>query len=208
MRATLDQSVKLLELFREISSEKLQGLFESGLLTDLRDADISNVDRGEFRKMLSARVQTKPIVVASDVIDCEADPFKPSGWQVKEEDQLPYRVRGQFIFDPAKVKLYLARDQRNGIEGNKLCKKLASQPVLGANVLDYLLDHPHLIPEEWKRDANGNVRFAFFWGTIYCGSSGRLYVRYLCFNGGRCGWSGHHLGLDLYGGSPAAVRAN
>jgi len=39
---------------------------------------------------------------------------------------------------------------------------------MNANVLDYLLAHPELIPEDWKN------KYVFFWGTIYRYSSGGL----------------------------------
>ncbi len=42
----------LVELFTDTPSEQLQALFASGLLADLRDADISKVDREKFRRML------------------------------------------------------------------------------------------------------------------------------------------------------------
>lgn len=80
-----------------------------------------------------------------DVIDCDADPYVPDGWKVEE-----HQKGGQFKWDASQMQLFLAEGQKNGkrIEGNKLRKELASQPVLNANVLDYMLAHPHLIPEE------------------------------------------------------------
>lgn len=148
--------------------------------------------------------------MAQHIIDCDAAPYIPDGWMVKEEDQLPGRVRGQFVWDPAKVKFHLSPNQLGGkyIEGTKLQKELANEPVLPANVLDFLLKNPFLIPEEWKKDANGNTRYIFFWGTIYRGSSGRPYVRFLCFDDGWWRWSCLWLGSGWDVSDPAALRAS
>lgn len=133
------------------------------------------------------------------VIDCDADPFIPSGWKVEE-----HQKGGQFTWDAAQVELYLSDLQKNGkaIEGNKLRKELNGKPVLNATVLDYLLEHPQLIPKEWKD------KYVFFWGTIYRGSVGNLRVRDLYWSAGgwRCG--SPRLGGGWHGGSPAALRAS
>lgn len=118
------------------------------------------------------------IATTKHTIDCDADPFLPNGWKVEE-----HRRGGQVEFDLSKVTLYLAEDQRCGkvIEGNELRKQLANQPVFNANVLDYLLKNPALIPVEWKGKA------IIFWGTVYRNSNGGLCV----------------LGLGCYGISPS-----
>lgn len=139
------------------------------------------------------------------IIDCDARPLEPSGLTVApESEQLANRVRGQFVFDPANVKLHLSSNQQGGkfIRGNDLRKELASEPVLPANVLDFLLANPHLIPEEWKG------KYVFFWGTIYRDSGGPLCVRYLYFRGG--GWDSYYgwLGIGWCGSYPAALRAS
>lgn len=138
-------------------------------------------------------------------IDCDAKPFEPNGLTVApESDQLPNRVRGQFVFDPAKTKLHLSPNQRGGkyIKGEKLKNELADEPVLPANVLDFYLANTRLIPEEWKG------RVVFFWGTIYRDSDGGLCVRGLCFGVG--GWYVGYgrLGRGWGGSGPAAVRAS
>ncbi len=140
------------------------------------------------------------------VIDCDADPFTPSGWTVES-----HKKGGQFDFDPAKVNLYLSPNQQGGkyIEGNKLRKELANQPVLNANVLDFLLKNPRLIPEEWKKkDASDNTRYIFFWGTIYRDSDGDFFVRYLCWGAGSWRSGPRWLDYGWHGGSPAAVLAS
>ena len=145
------------------------------------------------------------IKMTEHLINCDADPFVPEGWKVEEHKKM-----GQLVFDPAKVKLYLSRNQQNGkrIKGNELRKELANEPVLNANVLDYLLAHPELIPEEWKKDEKDNTRYIYFWGTIYRYSSGYLCVRCLCWSGGSWDWNDHWLDGGWFGNNPAAVLAS
>jgi hypothetical protein len=149
-----------------------------------------------FRKVLLCQAVVKDV---KHSIDCDADPFLPQGWEIEEH------VRGgHFQWNASKVELWLAGGQKNGkvLEGNKLRKELAKKVNFNANVLDYLLAHPHLIPEEWKGKA------VFFWGTVYRSSGGYLYVRCLYWDGGRWDWSDRWLddGWDDHG--PAALRAS
>lgn len=147
--------------------------------------------------------------MAYNIINCDAIPFVPSGLRMCEKDQLPGRIRGQFVFDN-KVKLYLSRNQQDGklIKGFELMKELANEPVLPANVLDYWLKNPHLIPDELKKDKRGKTLFTFFWGKIYRGSHDDLCVRCLYFSDG--GWRSDYGWLEDGWGSdgPAALRAS
>ena len=138
-------------------------------------------------------------------IDCDADPFVPSGWTVES-----HKKGGQFAFDPTKINLYLSPNQQNGkvIAGNELRRELASEPTLNANVLDFLIKNPHLIPEKWKKNASGITRYIFFWGTIYRDSYSRVCVRDLDWSGGSWNWSGNRLDNDWNGNNPAAVLAS
>ncbi len=60
--ATLKQASKLLLLFGDTPSEQLQAILASGLLADLRDANIANINRDEFRKMIGL----KPLNLAEE----------------------------------------------------------------------------------------------------------------------------------------------
>ena len=145
----------------------------------------------------------KAVEIVEHVIDCDVDPFVPSGWTVESHTK-----GGQFAFNSARIKLYFSRNQQDGkvIEGNELRKELANEHVLNANVLDYLLAHPKLIPEEWKKDKRGNTRYIFFWGTIYR-SRDNLYVRSLYWSDGVWVWYSNWLGRGWHDGYPAAVLA-
>lgn len=133
------------------------------------------------------------------LIDCDADPFCPNNWEAVE-----HKKGGQFKWNLLKICLYLSDFQINdsSIEGNKLRKELRNKLVLNANVLDYLLAHPELIPEKWKGKS------IFFWGTIYRDSLGRLCVR--CLEWCDDQWYENYRWLD-YGFTsvnPAVLRAS
>lgn len=138
-------------------------------------------------------------VVTNHVINLDAKPFVPNGWQLEEHIK-----GGQFAWDKAKVGLHLEPEQQNGkvIFAHELRKRLENQPVLNANALDYLLANSELIPDEWKG------KYVFFWGTIYRYSDGLRYVRCLYWGGDR--WHCGNDWLDLVWDSsrPAAVLAS
>lgn len=61
--ATLKQSAKILSIFEDTPAYQVQAILESGFLADLRDADVNNVDRDEFRKMLDLKpVKPQPTI--------------------------------------------------------------------------------------------------------------------------------------------------
>ncbi len=145
---------------------------------------------------LSATVES----LSQHVINCDVDPFIPEGWKVEEHK----KGGQQLVWDSTKVVLFLSDKQKNGksIKGHDLRKELTGLPVLNANVLDYLISHPELIPESWKG------QFVYFWGTIYRYADGHLYVRCLCWGDGRWCWDYDWLRNDWSGRSPAAVSAS
>ncbi len=108
-----------------------------------------------------------------------------------------------------KVTLYLSEGQQNGkwLKGHELRDELTGKPVLNANILDALYENIHLIPEDWKRDENGNIRYIYFWGTRFASRVGSECVRYLYFSGGTCCRFYDWLGNDWDSSNPAAVLA-
>ena len=141
------------------------------------------------------------IAYREHMIDLDADPRIPCRvWKVHE-----HKKGGQFKWDASKVKLFLHDKQRDGsINGIKLRKELANKPCYNANLLDYLLDNPNLIPEEWQ---GGRV---CFWGTIYRDFRGDdLFVRCLVWEGGHWKQEFHVLFSDNFGPDrPYAVAAS
>ena len=144
--------------------------YSIGQMNQLGDAlELAGFTPDEVTKLRNSRILPEvrsvllgqaEIVIPEHVIDCDADPYIPNGWSLEE-----HRRGGAFTWDKGAQEnaLYLSKKQKGGkwMEGTKLCKELANESVLNANVLDYLLLHTHLIPEEWKR------KYVFFWGTIY-----------------------------------------
>ena len=156
---------------------------------------------GQFKKLSDIRGLfrgTHEIKQVRYLIDCDTNPFVPEGWKVEQHDK-----GGQLEWNLEKVKLYLSKNQKDGkcIGGNKLRKELENKPVLNANVLDYLLKNPHLIPEEWKS------KYVFFWGTVYRYSDGFIIVRYLRWRGDRWDWHYYWLGHDFDSDDPAALAS-
>jgi len=131
------------------------------------------------------------------IIDCDADPVFLEKWSIEE-----HKKNGQIEWDASKVVLYLSEVQKEGdglITGNDLHAKLAQQSVFNACILDYLLAHPELIPEEWKD------KCVFFWGTIYRDARGSLCVRCLCWSDDEWRWYSRGLEFDFKSSDPAAV---
>ncbi len=150
-----------------------------------------------FKSLILVILDRAKIEPIKHLVDLDAAPFCPDGWSVQE-----HRKGGQFEFDPNKIKFWLSESQKKGSHrGYDIREELKNQPVLNANLLDFLLkpENQYLIPEEWKG------KYIFFWGTIYRNAVGILYVRYLYWAGYRWHWSYDWLGGDWRAYSPAAV---
>lgn len=59
---TLKQASKILLLFEDTPTEQVQALLERGLLADLRDGNVAEVKRDDFRKLLGLRSINPPIL--------------------------------------------------------------------------------------------------------------------------------------------------
>ena len=184
LKLDVDQAGELKAAFRREgpwTNEDIKRLSDKkGLLTDVLS-------------VIHGLSEIKPIEHA---IDCDAQPMIPDGLTIEKHEK-----GGVFHLTPTSIGLYLSKRQKNGkvISGNDLRKELEAEPVLNACVLDYLLAHQNLIPESWKEKA------VFFWGTVYRNAGGSLYVRYLCWGGGRWFWACGWLDDDWDGDYPAAV---
>lgn len=140
---------------------------------------------------------------ASHVIDCSVQPMIPETWEIRG-NQIVSRFQGKLIWDPKKIRFHLDPAQYGDgtLKGYDLKEKLSGQPVLTANVLDYLLDHwlvyPEIIPLEWQE------KVICFWGTIY-NWFGHQDV--LCLRWGNLGWCRDKCSLNEFWGAgrPAAV---
>lgn len=126
-----------------------------------------------------------------------------SGWIRVEK-----RTDG-LCMDNRKVVLYLSERQKGGkvIRGHELREELSGKSVLHPNIMDALIEHPSLIPEDWKKDEEGNTRFIFFLAVIFRDADGDLCVRCFYFNGGQWGRNYYWLDGDWSGDYSAALLA-
>lgn len=134
------------------------------------------------------------------IIDTDAPPKIPyARWTVES-----HKGMGKIEWDSNKFKLYLSDKQKNGgyIKGMDLQKELEVLTPMNANVLDFLLEHQDLIPEEWKR------QYVYFHGTIFRGSGGRLFVRDWCWLDGALQSGYRWLGSPWDDQYPALVPAS
>ena len=185
----------------------MSALYSIGAVNQLADAlensgfsseDVTKLKQFDnlrgLKDVLNGKAEIK---IIERLIDCDVNPFIPNGWSVEE-----HKKGGMFKFNPEKISLHLSKKQKKGsIGGHDLRKELSDKPVINANVLDYLLAHPELIPEEWKG------KYIFFWGTIYRRSDGGLYVRGLYGDGSKWGWGCRWLDIDFNSGCPAALAS-
>jgi hypothetical protein len=143
----------------------------------------------------------------SIVVNADIDPSIPSSLSLGGEGAehrkmgqiiLEKREDGKLYINGVEATLYLSAEQMHGeiTQGYKLREELKDKNVLNACIFDALFANPNLIPEDWKQDKQGRTRYIFFWGTIFRGADGRLYVRCLYWVDGR------HVGiyrcLDYY----------
>ncbi len=96
--------------------------------------------------------------------------------------------RGDDLYlDGKKIELFRSAGQEGDryIIGHKLREELeAKGGNVGGSILDHLVAHPELWPENWKKDDQGNTIYVYFWDDIFRRSDGRLYVRCGCWHDG------------------------
>jgi len=187
----------------------------------LTKEDVKKMSQGNFlATILTLLNGTGVVQIVKHVLNMALDAMPKvwkdqGGWNIPAEDQIATAINGG-VHDVAEivkqVVFHLSPSQKDGkvAKGHNLHTefKTSGLAFLNGVLLDYLIEHPELIPESWKFDENGKTRYIFFWGSIYRGSDGRLYVRYLCWSGGEWDWGYGWLGDDWRGLSPAAVLAS
>jgi len=104
--------------------------------------------------------QKEKIKLANYVIDLDAKPFVPSGWQL-----IHHEKSGKWIFDHDELEIFHAvapkyRHERFYDDEDKWLN-MGRMPF-NANLADFFLDHQELIPGPWE--LYGEVVFD---GTIY-----------------------------------------
>jgi hypothetical protein len=178
----------------------------------LTNEQVKKMSSGDFLKtILPVLLGTGIVQIVKYIVDlagdCMPESWKKEGWLIEK-----HVGEGQLALDLTKIQLYLSANQIDGkvIKGNELRKELEKNKVsvLSACVLDHLLLHPELIPEDWKKDEMGKTRYVYFWGTVYRHQHGNLCVRYLFWLDGAWIWDYFWLGYDWSSQGPAAVFAS
>lgn len=162
-----------------------------------------------FEMLYGGHVATIP---SNHFVDLSKFPFLPDGWELANHDSLRNTrdgsiCEGRLLLDTRKIVLYRDRDQSSspGIQGTLLKERLREKKNLNANVLEYLLKHPDLIPESWRLDSRGQAQCIWFWGTSYRNSEGVPVVRGMVWRD-NLAWVADHIWLGkLLGRSEAAA---
>lgn len=112
----------------------------------------------------------------------------------KMESVLSHEKNGILFFNcellASRVKLFLSEEQcMGGISGEKLLKTLSQEKKVLCNsvLLDWLLENPDYIPENWKD------KFTLFPGTVFI-KNGITVIRYLYY--GLNGWASSYSWLN------------
>ncbi len=136
--ATLKQSTKILSLFEETPTEQVQSLLESGLLADLRDADIANISRDQFRRVcgLKSLVSTQSNLLLESIgtvnLPATTVRFVVQDWFVVNTKQdAPVEISslgGNFI------KWFLGKTEEpipeTTLRYHKICQSSADGPII------------------------------------------------------------------------------
>lgn len=173
--ATLKQAAKILSLFEDTPGKQIQAILASGLLADVRDANVASVNRDEHRKVLGL-MALSPATLTIQVMPRELKP-PYDGWKLVENAGSPAGT----------LTLCLAEFLECGekfVSGEVMRERAKKHNwVLGEVHARALLDAQDRIPEDWR------LFYLVFPGTIWRCPEGRFRVRYLY-------WGGRRWGLD------------
>jgi hypothetical protein len=176
-----------------IDIDRALALLETFIRNGWSEEEISSLhDDLMLARMRSTLGLRKETVRAGDA------PFVPDGWAIESHafffrGELDWRdVRTTLHYEPAQI-------EEGGIPGRDLQRKLERLPAMNATALDFLLEHPHRIPDGWKG------ALVHFWGTVYRDPSGFCCVRHLRWTGADWTWGRTWVGDDIGLLSPAAV---
>lgn len=174
-------SARLIDLEYSKLHPTIRNLSEAGVT----DEDAAWIRQGANAALVACFIHERR-KIPGIVIDCDADPYVPDGWTVEK-----HKKGGQLTFAAADLQHFYEDHQDVAFTGPDFCKEIEDKLVLNANILDFLLKNPEIIPRDWK------FRQTCFWGTIYRGPGGRQYVRYLVWDGGHWKWEPKWIGGAL-----------
>src|SRR3989344_4584206 len=161
--ATLKQAGKLLSIFDRMSSEKFQALIASGLLIDLRDADIWTINRDDFREFLA---KSTPAFTYDKTKD---------GWKLVENvtEAMEFKIKDLELVS-------FLRGGESYINGEEMVRRAKELKInFGQQQAEYLLANQDQIPKEFRK------HYLPFPGTVWQGPNGNRFVPYLRWGGGQ-----------------------
>lgn len=140
-------------------------------------------------------------------------PFDPAsfigkGWAIEEQDE---RSLALAEIDLTAVRFEtMLKPKESSVDGETKLERLkaAGHIRLDAGVFEALWDNQSLIPESWKRDEGGNIRFIYFDGTVLRAPDDHRYVLFLYWLDGQWHWLYNWLEFDWYADGPSAVLAS
>lgn len=138
------------------------------------------------------------------------DPVKfiGAGWKIEEQDEHSLAITE---LDLSQVKFVdMLNPGETVVNGEEKQKRLAKAGHirLDAKIFQTLWENKALIPESWKKDANGNIRYVYFDGTILRFPDGSRSVLCLYWRDGGWSWGYDWLGRDWRASRPSAVLAS
>jgi hypothetical protein len=109
-------------------------------------------------------------------IDCSAKPLVPRGWRL-----LRHRRHGILEWDETKVSACWHERHELGlmVSNKEFYGSLKKGTALNANPLDFLVDHPSRIPEDWREPMFGRPPLILFPDTTYLNERRHVVVRCL-----------------------------
>lgn len=169
--ATLKQAKKLLSIFEETAGDHLQVILGSGLLADVRDADLGRVNRDEVRRALSLL----PLVPAITITVTGNEEVQLPDWVRKLEEDATEPV-GTLELEI----IELLEPNETRISGEEMCRRAkAKQADLG-------LRHAQAFLAKYREEGFGLPAGTYitFPGTVVIDRRGSRRVPYLYWLGG------------------------
>lgn len=192
-----ERLVKLYHKLMEIEKKINEGAISFSEALDVLQNIVIEGKSSHHLSVISGELEIKHV---EHLIDTYAVPFIPKSWLIEKHSG--HRL---WKWNPNSIQLFLSKEQKINYEvGFSLQQTIENQKgkiILNANVLDYLLANPELIPESWKGKS------IFFWGTIYRRFS-RFYVRCLRWGDDGWLWGYRRLGLRFYANCQAALASS
>ena len=201
--ASWQQAANLLTLVsnKGTPAEQIQRLYRSGLLADLFDANVDEVNRDEFRRVLGLK---KPEPVLDTLIRVDRSSRLVYPYQVVTVMHPELEPTGPAEYDLATIDPWLHDGQKNGrcMEGHKLYEYLKENGMLESCLS--LRDGEEIQKKGiavFRKFFQGKA--VFLWKSVVQNRDDDLFVPYLCENGGWVVMVWSWLGNGWYGGNPA-----